>query len=607
MADTAEKTELSEEEKILRLARTRMKNILTATDHIVSASLEDIKFTYNIEEGQWPEDVRAEREEDNRPCLTSNKLRKFVAVVANQERENRVAIEVRPVDDKSDPATAGVIEDLVRQIEFASDADQIYSAAGEQAAAGGYGYFRIVTRIPEDGFEQEIFLEHIENQFSVQMDPKGQYGFISDWMPRMDFEEEYPDADMVSFAQEGIGEIYEGWYEPDKVRIAEYFTKVKSDRRLVKVKKTDTGEISVVELEGDETAEQLKKGGFEILKERTSKGHKVKWYKITGAEILEEGEFPASEIPIIEVVGDKVNISGKEYKRSLIRDGKDPQRMYNYWLTTETETVALAPKAPYLVTANEISGHENMWKDANRKNLPYLLFNPQGQRVPQREKPPQVSPGHTSMMQIANDDIKDTLGMFESFTGEQGNERSGRAILARQQRGQVATLHFPDNLRRAVIKCGKILIEMIPKVYDTERTLRIRGKEGNEVFVPINHTFKTEDGKEITVNDLQRGKYDVIADVRLYATRRQESSEMVLQAMQYAPGMAPFLVDLLFKFMDAAGADEVKQRVEQFMEAQRQGQVPQGGPGGQSGTGGPGGPIPPSDGVPANGNVGASL
>ena len=263
-----------------------------------------------------------------------------------------------------------------------------------------------------------------------------------------------------------------------------------------------------------------------------------------------------------------MNIAGKVYKRSLIRDGKDPQRMYNYWLTSMTEKVALVPKAPFIVSAQEIAGHEDMWNEANQKTYPYLLYNPQGNRVPERQIPAQIDTGAMALINISNNDIKDTLGMYESFLGEASNERSGRAIKMRQQRSDLGTFHFPDNMSRAIMQTGRILIDLIPRIYDTERVLRLRNEEESERFVTINTTvFDDETGKPVLINDLSVGKYDVWAGIRPYGTRREETVEMILQAMQYSPDLAPVLVDLLFKYIDSPGAPEVRERIKQFMES----------------------------------------
>lgn len=554
-----------ERDDILRLARERFLIIHTAEFHIRDASLEDLKFAFNLDEGQWDAETRSKRIQDKRPCLTSNKLRKFVSVVANRERENRIAVKVRPVDDKADVTTAAIIEDLARQIEYQSAADEIYANAGEQAVAGGFAYWRILAQFAEDGFDQEITIQAIDNPFSVYRDPKGQYCFIRDALTEHEFEQQYPDAPKVSFDLSARGEEWALWYEPNKIFVAEYFQKEPVVREIAQVM-TASGDIEVLELKEGITPDELERQGHHVLRTRRVQTHKIMWYKMTGNEILESTEWPGREIPIVEVLGDVVNIAGKTYKRSLIRDGKDPQRMYNFWITAMTEKVALVPKAPFLVTPQEIAGHEEMWDNANEKTYPYLLYNAQGQRIPQRQIPAQVETGAMAMINIANNDIKDTLGMYESTIGEPSNERSGRAIFARQTRTDLGTFHFPDNLRRAIVQTAKILIDLIPRIYDTERIVRLRNERDEERLVSINHTVIDEQtGRSVTLNDLSVGKYDVLADVRLYSTRRQETVELMINAMQYAPQIAPFIVDLVFKFMDSPGAQEIRERVEKFL------------------------------------------
>jgi len=213
----AEHGELSAQDKILQLARERFKIVHTAEFDIRLAALEDMRFAYNIEEGQWDAETRAERLKDKRPCLTMNKLRKFLSVVANRERENRVAVKVKPVDDQGDVGTAATFEDIVRMIEYQSGADVIYAETGEQAAAGGFGYWRILAEFTQDSFDQEVFIRGIENPFSVFMDPRRQYCFIRDGMTRAEFKAQYPDTPLTDWDQSGVGEEYTLWYEPDKV------------------------------------------------------------------------------------------------------------------------------------------------------------------------------------------------------------------------------------------------------------------------------------------------------------------------------------------------------------------------------------------------------
>jgi hypothetical protein len=578
--------EKTKEQTFLFDARERFRRILVAEQDIRDAALEDIKFIYNVEEGQWPDSIRNEREKDNRPCLTSNKLRKFVAQVANRERDQRLAGRVRPVDDKADIQTAQIIEGIVRQIEYASKADEVYVDGGEKAIAGGFGYWRIITKEMDDSFDQEVFIEKIENQFSVYLDPRRNFGFIREGMTKSEFQELYPDSDVTEFAQSGSGDDMTLWYEDNKVFIAEYFYKERYDKTIAQCLNIATGMTEIVEMKDQITPEFLMQNGYQVIRQKTKKATKVKWAKISGTEILEEGVWVGNDIPIIEIVGDSVNVGGKQYKRSLVRDAKDSQRMYNYWLTHMTEIVALAPKAPFLVTPQEIKGFESNWNEANRKNFPYLLYNPQGNRVPQRQVPPQIPTGANLMLQVSAGDIQDTIGMYDASFGERSNERTGVAIRNRAARSDFGTYHFADNFRRAVIETTRQLIDIIPKIYDTERSIRILGEDmKTEGTVQINKTVVDSMGNPIVLNDLTTGKYDVVADIRMYSTRRQEAMEQLTTVMQGAPNLAPVLMPLMLSYSDMPGSEEtialIKQYLPQMMGSKEPTQTPpQGGQGG---------------------------
>ncbi len=366
------------QEELITLAKKRLKSLHTNESELREASLEDIRFAYNIDDGQWPAEIREERKRDGRPALVSNKLRKFVAQTANRERSQRMAMKVIPVDEVADVHTAEVIGGIIRHIEHQSNGDEVYTKAGEQAIAGGFGYFRLITQhSDEDTFDQEIRISEIDNQFTVYLHPKGDYGFIREGMLKEDFEEKWPNHIPSSWESSTAGESRELWYEDDVVFIAEYFYKVPTVRELLQVinpEQPDSPQIIDI-TNADFTEEELVAEGFTIGKRRKVASHKVKWAKLSGHSVLEEGDWVGKNVPIYEVNGDRINYQGKIIKRSLIRDGKDPQRMYNYWLTSMTETVALVPKAPTVMTAEQIEGHEDMWKDSANKNLPYLLVN----------------------------------------------------------------------------------------------------------------------------------------------------------------------------------------------------------------------------------------
>src|SRR5437867_5723176 len=89
---------------------------------------------------QWDERIRRQRELEQRPCLTFNKMPAFIRQVVNDARQNKPAIKVHPQDSGADPKTAEIINGLIRNIETTSDADVAYDTAIEHAVGQGFGF-----------------------------------------------------------------------------------------------------------------------------------------------------------------------------------------------------------------------------------------------------------------------------------------------------------------------------------------------------------------------------------------------------------------------------------------------------------------------------------
>ncbi len=570
---------MADKEKILELARKRFQMLQDESSENRTRALENFKFVYNIDNAQWGEKEKTERQQNERPFLTHNKLRKFVSQLANRERDQRMSQKVKPVDDVADPKIADIMTGYIHSIEYQSKADIIYAKAGEQALAGGLGgYLRILTQYQDDSFDQEIVIKSIENPFSVHLDPLGNYGFIGETMSHDDFKVKYPNADPVDFNADAFGEGYELWYEDKKVHIREYFYKEPKEKIIAQVIVTnDIDKIpEIIELKDGITVEMLQQNGFEVLKTRTVKSHTVKWCKITGDDIIEGIEdgkvrdWVGKDIPIIEVKADEVNIAGKIYKQALIEDGKDPQRLYNYGITSIAERASLAPKAPYIVTSEMIAPYQKIWDSAYKKNLPYLPIKATPLGIPKRQDPPALDVGLITLTELGDKDIQDTIGMFESTFGQKSNERTGKAILARSSRSDMGTFHFVDNLKRAIQDTARQLIDIIPKVVDTQRMLRIRNYEGEESLEEVNVVVvNTETGKPAILNDLSLGRYDVEADVKIWSTRREEAAQGMREAMQYAPMIAPIIAKYYFKYSDFPGANDLEKEINQWLAQQQ--------------------------------------
>jgi hypothetical protein len=283
------------------------------------------------------------------------------------------------------------------------------------------------------------------------------------------------------------------------------------------------------------------------------------------------------------VVGNEFEVDGKLYVSGIVRNAKDAQRMYNYWVSQETEMLALAPKAPFIGYGGQFEGYEYQWKTANTNNWPYLEVNPdvtdaQGGMLPlpQRAMPPMPQTGLIQAKMGASDDIKATTGQYDASLGMAGNERSGKAILARERQADTGTYHFVDNLARAIRHVTRIIIDLIPKYYDTQRVARIIGVDGDTSMAKIDPTQQEPVRK---IMDMQTGaviekiynpsvgKYDVVVTTGPnYMTKRQEALESMAQLLQGNPQLWAVAGDLFVKNMDWPGAQEMAKRFEKTID-----------------------------------------
>jgi hypothetical protein len=574
---------------ILATARARLDLAVSALAESREDEIDDLRFYAGSPDNhwQWPADVLATRGAvqgqtiNARPCLTINKLPQHVRQVTNDQRQNRPGAKVIPVDDNADVEVADIFNGMIRHIEYISDADVAYDTACENQVSYGEGYLRLLTEYCEDNtFDQDIKIGRVRNSFSVYMDPTIQdptgadakWCFVTEDVTKAEFERMYPDASPITTLQSlGVGDqSISNWLNEDTIRIADYYY-IDFDRTTLNLYPGNA-----TAFEGTPEDKQLRAIYGKPKKSRESDRPKVKYCKINGYEILEEREWAGKYIPVIRIVGNEFEVDGRLYVSGLVRNAKDAQRMYNYWVSQEAEMLALAPKAPFIGYGGQFEGYENQWKTANTQNWPYLEVNPDvtdGQGgmlpLPQRAQPPMASSGLLQAKAGASEDIKSTTGQYNASLGMGSNERSGKAILARQREGDVGTYHYGDNLARGVRHVARQLVDLIPKIYDTQRIARIIGEDGETKMIKINPeqqqpVNKIMDERGIVIEKIYNpgvGKYDVVAITGPgYATKRQEALEAMAQLLQGNPQLWAVAGDLFVKNMDWPGAQEMSKR-----------------------------------------------
>jgi hypothetical protein len=587
-----------DDEKILAEAKVRFALAEDADSENRTNALDDLKFAAGE---QWDPQVEAGRKADRRPCFTINRLPQHIKQVTNDQRQNRPSIKVHPVDDKADVETAKIYSGLIRHIEYNSNADTAYDTAFDSAVRGGRGFWRIITDyVSPMSFDQEILIKRVRNPFSVVFDPYSKepdgsdanFAFISEKISRDEFKAQYPDSKVASdSAFEPVGDT-QGWFTDDAVRVAEYFYKdyrstticLLSNGQVIEKDKIEeyAASLPVVGMtdDGQEVREDV-----QIVQERKTRVPVIRWCKITGSEILDKTDWLGNYIPIVPVYGEELDIDGKRILKGIVRDAKDPQRLVNYWKSAEAETIALAPKAPWIAEEGQLAGFEEDWASANTRNHAFLKYKAKSVNgvplpPPSRQVFEPAVQAITQAAMLAADDLKATTGIHDATLGARGNETSGIAIQRRNVQAQTSNFHFVDNLTRSQRHTGRILIDLLPKVYDTARVGRILGEDGTPEIVKINEEFE-QNGKLVTY-DLSKGKYDATVDVGpSYASKRQEAAASMLEVVKAVPQLMQIAPDLLVKNMDWPGAQDLSERLKKTIPPnllddpkQKQGEVP---------------------------------
>lgn len=551
-----------------------------ATDHMReqhARMLEDMRFSNPTEPRQW--DDAALKLRKGRPCLTFDRTNQFIAQVVNDGRQNKPAIHCLPADSEADEEVAEKLNGIVRHIEYVSRAGIAYDTALEHAARVGLGWIRVIPEVmrPETN-EQEIRIKRVHDPLSVKLDPNStepdgsdaMFGFVETVMTKRAFEAAYPKKKLADWDSEG-------WFGEDTVRICEEFYVEETTKNRITCQIMGQ-EFAMSEDEYWRVAEQM---GVKprVIKTEQVPLRSVKWCKFSGAEQLEETDFPSQFLPLIPVMGYELWIEGKRYLCGMTRRMMDSQRFHNFAISAAYENMAQQPKAPFLLDERSLEGHEGDWAKLNSGNPAYLPYNgvdDQGNQLPQpsRLAPPALSQGFAGLLEYSSTAMESSVGMFRANLGQSGNETSGKAIMARQREGDTANFHYIDNLSRSIEQLGRVIVDMIPRIYDTKRQARIVGEDGQQNFVQINPEMPQaaqKEGREITAINPGVGSYDVrVKTGPSYTTLRQESAESLSNILQAAPQLLPIIGDVWVRMQDWPEADKVAKRLKAMLPPQLQ-------------------------------------
>ena len=552
----------SELEKFLKLAHERFRLAADAEAETRKEALDDLKFSVGE---QWPAALVSRRTEEGKPVLTMNRLPEHIRQVTNNQRQQRPAIQVSPVGNGASKETADIEQGMIRHIETQSDAEIARDTSFESMVRMGYGYERVIPEYVDendpDNFDQELKIKRIKDPFTVYFDPTcnepdysdAEFCFIIETLTKAQYEAKYPDSELAKASLEdfqSLGDLAADWAREDAIRVAEYFY-VEKEYETIKTK-----------------------GG----REKRVVKRKVCWAKINAVEPLEERDWPGKWIPVIPVLGDDLIVDGKRYLAGLVRNAKDPQRAYNYAVSTATQVAGLAPLAPFIAAHDQIADFQAQWEQSNRRQqavLPYKHIDNVPPPTRSETEPPIQA--FVYLLRQADQDLKASTGIYDAALGQKGPDESGKAVLARQKQTDVSTANWSDNLARSTRYEGRVLLDLIPHFYDAPRVQRIINPDGTVQHVGIFNSKKSgmslDDVKQLEemkavkkIFDVGVGRYDVTISVGpSYQTKRQEATTTNLELMKNVPIVQQVGADLIIREMDIPNADMLADRVKKAL------------------------------------------
>lgn len=585
-------------ESIVSEAKERFKRAEEAYSDSRQQAIADTKFAMGDSDNgwQWPDAMRESRENDKRVCLTVNLTAQHCNQIINQIRQNRPSCRVLPVDNFADKKTAEILSGLIRNIQTASAADDAHDLAAEHSVYGGEGYWRIVTEYESDkSFDQVIKIRVCPNPQLIYIDPDAkeldksdaEWGFIFEDVNKETFKREHPEVkDTANWEISG-----DKWVTDETFLRSEYFyCEYVPDTALLLEDGSTTLQSELpdgVELKGDKVIHVSSGQSMAVIKQRKTQKKQWKWCKLVGnnPDPIDTKNWAGQYLPIISIVGKEINIDGEIIRKGIVRDLKDPARMVNYSYSETVQTLALQNKTPYMAAAEAIEGYEDEWATANQSNLAYLPYNAYDEQgktlpVPQRQNPAVMPSAQVQLLQLSTEEMRGASGQQNSNFGIKSEASSGIGIQRLKQQGEIATFHFPDNLARGLRYEAKVLIDLIQKVYDTKRIVRVLGLDGQQQQATLDPEHpQPYSENDIGEEDIQKifnptlGQYDVVIDTGpSFQTQRQEAFASLSDLASRDPNLMQIAGDIIMRAADFPMAQELADRLQKTLPPQLQDQ-----------------------------------
>ena len=546
-------------------------NLLTAAqgaDSDMRDQARDAQLFVSKKDGQWePYWWNANQ---NKPRYTFDMTCPIVDQVAGEIEQADFDIRVSPAGGDATKDVALTYDGIIRNLENISNAKDVYTSAARGMITTGYDGWRIVQKYADDNsFDQDLMVEKIHNFIDrVWFDPAAEqqdksdarYCFVLHPVAKDEFDKRWPESTGTSVPDDRDGEAY--YDKAEVVVIGELLYVEKEERELVLM---SNGQTYEADDDFEKVVDDMALVGVTEIKRRKRKVNKVcsRFFDNDGW-LGDDKDTVFNRIPVIPVYGNYKIIENKTVYSGVVEKLMDSQRVLNYSMSREIEEGALAPRAKYWMTLTQAAGHEDSLSTMNTNSDPVQFYNvdPEMPGPPQQNGGAMVNPGLRTISEAMRGMIGYSAGMFASNMGDNPGLQSGVAIRSLQNKGDNATYKYNKAVQVAIAATGKVLVDAIPKVYDTERTMRILYEDNSFEMATINQPIiDQQTGEVVMLNDLSQGVYHVICKAGpSFKNRQQETLEMIIEMAKVDPTIMQIAGDVMMQNINSPAADQIAER-----------------------------------------------
>lgn len=546
-------------------------------------------FIYK-KDGQWEPQIISLYSQ--LPRYTFDKTTPKVESVCGELEQMDFDIKIIPANNDSNDETAKLYDGLIRNIENISDMPSIIRSAARGAYITGQDGWRIRNDyLDYSSFDQDLIIEKINNfNDRVWFDPNSERSDRQDaeWVVVLQsltceayeerFDRDDEEADPLSYVSVGEGRSSDVYTrKPEKVVVGELIYRRYETKTIIQLSNG-----WVIEKGSDDYAEymkvrdELEAAGVTVKRERKTKKPKMFSRFFDGSDWLTEPqETPFLSNPVVPVYPSFIISEDKAVYTSPVTKLKDPQRVYNYIASRQVGEAALSPREKIALSEDQADGYQGKYSKLNTDQSPVFIFkHVDGQAQPFKIGGYNVNPGLETLRMAMSQDLIDISGVFDAQMGNNPQAQSGVAIVKLQNKGDISTTKIVNGIEFAMARTARILIESIPLVYDAERQVRIIGQDGSSEIKTLYETIIDEQtGQPVTINDLSKGKYDVVCSAgAAFSNKQQETVAAITEMATVDPSIIQFGQDVLLKNTNAPGMDILAERARDRLF--KQGMIP---------------------------------